>query len=111
MPGGEEIRVRATVLPGASPTAGTGNGLELKGDTVLDVNTSSRRGLPMVTGLALGEETAREENRPSLILRRAGNAGLWNIAKSTGSTVAAIQTANALEEEPTPERILLIPVR
>lgn len=111
MPGNEDIRVAATVLPGASPSAAMDSGLELKGESVLDVTTTSRRGLPMVTGLTLGEEKAREENRPSLILRRAGNAGLWNIAKSTGSTVAAIQTANALEEEPAPERILLIPIR
>ena len=111
MPGDEGIRVRATVLPGASPSAGMGTGLELKGDTVLEMTSTSRRGLPMVTGLSLGEERVREENRPSLILRRAGNAGLWNIAKSTGSTVAAIEKANALEEEPAPDRILLIPIR
>ena len=111
MPGSEDIRVSATVLPGTSPSAALDAGLELKGDTVLDVTTTSRKGLPMVTGLTLGEEIKREENHPSLILRRAGNAGLWNIAKSTGSTVAAIEAANALEEEPLPERILLIPVR
>ena len=108
---GEDVRVKATVLPGASAGAALDGGLELKGESVLEVTTSSRKGLPMVTGLTLGEENAREENRPCLILRRAGNTGLWNIAKSTGSTVAAIQSANGLEEEPQPERILLIPVR
>ena len=111
MPGAEDIRVRATVLPGSAPSGGMGSGLELKGDMLLDVTSTSRRGLPMVTGLTLGEEKARAENRPSLILRRAGNAGLWNIAKSTGSTVAAIEAANALENEPVPDQILLIPVR
>lgn len=110
MPAGEDARIRATVLPGASPTAAAGNGMELKGETVLDVTTTSRRGIPMVTGLNIGEALQREPNRPSLILRRAGAAPLWEIAKSTGSTVAAIQRANALETAPAENQILLIPV-
>jgi hypothetical protein len=110
IPAAEDARMDVTVLPGAAPSAGTGSGIELKGETVLDITTTSRRGLPMVTGLTIGEETQREPNRPSLVLRRAGKAGLWNIAKSTGSTVSAIRKANALEEEPAPEQILLIPV-
>ena len=110
MVAGEDVRVRATVLPGGPPAATGGSGVELKGESILDVSTTSRRGLPMVTGLTMGEETTREPGRPSLILRRAGNADLWQIAKSTGSTVAAIQAANGLETDPTPEQILLIPV-
>lgn len=110
-PAGENVRVNATVLPGSSPVATTGNGLELKGETVLDATSSSDQGLPAVAGLTLAEEEAQEESRPSLILRRAGNAGLWQIAKSTGSTVSAIQKANGLDAEPAPQRILLIPVR
>lgn len=110
MNAGENARIQTTVLPGVSPSAAAGNGLELKGELVLDVATSSRRGLEMVTGLSIGEDAVRDVSRPSLILRRAGNAGLWQIAKSTGSTVAAIQAANALEAEPAPDKILLIPV-
>lgn len=110
MPTGENTRVRAAVLPGAPPSAAAGNGLELKGESVLEVTTSARRGLPMVTGLVLGEMSDKEMNRPSLILRRAGDADLWSIAKSTGSTMAAIRQANGLEADPTPEQILLIPV-
>lgn len=110
MPAGEDTRIRATVLPGASPTATPGSGMELKGESVLDVTTTSRRGIPMVTGLSMGEEIERSPNRPSLILRRAGDAPLWDIAKSTGSTVAAIRKANALEADPAREQILLIPV-
>ena len=48
--------------------------------------------------------------RPSLILRRAGEEGLWELAKKTGSTVAAIRSANKLQEEPKPGQLLLIPV-
>lgn len=110
MPAGEDTRVNATVLPGVSPTAISGSGIELKSESVLDVTSTSRRGIPMVTGLNVGEELQREVNQPSLILRRAGNAGLWEIAKSTGSTVSAIRQANALEADPAPEQILLIPV-
>ena len=110
MNAGEDARVRTTVLPGGAPAAAAGNGVELRGESVLDVVTTSRQGLPMVTGLNMGEPLPKDPARPSLILRRAGNAGLWQIAKSTGSTVAAIQAANALEAEPAPDKILLIPV-
>lgn len=109
-PAGEDARIAATVLPGAAPSATAGNGMELRGESLLQVTTTARQGLPLVTGLNLGEERTREPNRPSLILRRAGDAPLWEIAKSTGSTVTAIQKANALEADPTADQILLIPV-
>ncbi len=38
--------------------------------------------------------------RPSLILRRTGEGGLWELAKACGSTVEAIRSANGLEAEP-----------
>ena len=110
MPAGEDARIRSTVLPGTPPTGAAGSGMELKGESVLDVTTTSRRGIPMVTGFSIGEELERSPARPSLILRRAGNAPLWDIAKSSGSTVAAIRKANGLEADPTPGQILLIPV-
>ena len=110
MPLGEEARGTANILPGSSPTALGGSGIELKGESVLSLQTTARRGLEMVTGLKLGEEQELAPNRPSLILRRAGSQNLWNIAKSTGSTVAAIRKANALEGEPVESQILLIPV-
>jgi hypothetical protein len=109
-PAGEDTRMEATVLPGSLPTATAGSGMELRGESILDFVTTARSGLPMVTGLTLGDERTGEGVRPSLILRRAGDATLWEIAKSTDSTVAAIRTANALETEPAPDRILLIPV-
>lgn len=110
MPLGEHARVDAAVLPGSPPTASAGEGIELKGETVLALRTSARHGLDMVTALKLGEEQEPAPNRPSLILRRAGSQNLWNIAKSTGSTVQAIRQANSLEGEPEENRILLIPV-
>lgn len=109
-PAGEESRIHATILPGTPPSARTGNGIEVKGESLLEVSATSQQGIPMITGLKIGEELPKEPSRPSLILRRAGTGGLWNIAKSTGSTMAAIRQANSLEEDPEPERILLIPV-
>ena len=58
----------------------------------------------------LGEEREPDGNRPSLILRRAGNQRLWDIAKESGSTMDAIRKANHLQEEPAPGQMLLIPV-
>ena len=110
MPLGDNVRVEAAVLPGGNPSATGGTAMELKGEAVLTLQTIARHGLEMVTGLKLGEEQELPANRPSLILRRAGDQGLWNIAKSTGSTVEAIRKANSLEGEPEESRILLIPV-
>ena len=110
MPAGEDSRTMTTVFPGSVPTANAGSGIELKAEPVLQTMTVSRRGLNMVTGLQLGDARAKDPARPSLILRRAGAGSLWDIAKSTGSTVEAIRQANSLEGEPEESRILLIPV-
>ena len=58
----------------------------------------------------MGEENRPDPGRPSLILRRAGEGSLWDLAKASGSTVSAIRSANGLEEEPLDDRLLLIPV-
>lgn len=63
-----------------------------------------------ITSMEIGEATAPDPNRPSLILRRAGGSSLWELAKNTGSTVDAIYAANRLTQEPTDDRILLIPI-
>lgn len=70
----------------------------------------SEKGLPMVTGLELGEIGVPDPQRPSLVLRRAGDGSIWDIAKACGSTVDAIRKANQIEEEPESGRMLLVPV-
>jgi hypothetical protein len=110
MPLGDNARVEATVLPGMAPAANAGSGMELKGESILLLQTVARQGLEMVSGLKLGELQELNAGRPSLILRRAGDQDLWSIAKSTGSTMDAIRQANSLEGEPEESRILLIPV-
>ena len=63
-----------------------------------------------VTAMEIGEQQTPDPNRPSVILRRAGENSLWELAKKTGSTVSAIQEANHLTQEPLDDRILLIPI-
>lgn len=109
MPTDENSRTDATVLPGSSPTGILGGGITLEAVPVLHMTTQGTSGIPMVTGLNITDRKT-EGNRPSLILRRTGSSRLWDIAKSTGSTVEAIKQANGLEEEPVKDQILLIPV-
>ena len=78
----------------------------------VDVETSvfTQEGMEMVCGMQIGEIAQPDGNRPSLILRRAGDASLWEIAKECGSTVDAILKVNQIDAEPESGRMLLIPV-
>lgn len=76
----------------------------------MQLDTTGEDGIPMMAGLSLGELQQPDPARASLILRRAGTEGLWELAKSCGSTVEAIRRANELQEEPEPGRMVLIPV-
>lgn len=103
---------RLTASPGASvPQASPGSGgIQLKAELPMEITSTADQGFPMVTGVKLGQECRLDPGRPSLILRRAGTKGLWDIAKDSGSTVEAIQQANGLQGEPVPGQMLLIPV-
>lgn len=94
---------KVTAQPGAA-------GMEVKINLPVEWNASALQQLPQVAGLELGEENAEKAEGPSLILRRAGGERLWDIAKKSGSTTAAIRQANGLEGEPAPGQMLLIPV-
>lgn len=76
----------------------------------VQLTASGGQRIPMVSALTLGEEVQPDAQRPSLILRRAGTEGLWELAKKTGSTVKAIREANKLQDEPKPGQMLLIPI-
>lgn len=107
----ENSRIMVLPMPAEAPQAVAGNGeITVKGEVPLDMMTTARQGIPMVTGVELGEQIQPDPNRPSLILRRAGNSRLWDIAKASGSTMDAIRKANKLQEEPMPNQMLLIPV-
>ena len=110
LPADESCRISAVPVPGV-PQAMSGNGtIGVRNEIPVQLFTTTSRGIPMVTGLNVGEVKKPDPNRPSLILRRAGEDRLWDIAKKTGSTVEAICRANGLEAEPAPDRMLLIPV-
>ena len=93
------------VQPQLSPGAG-----RMTGECRFQVTSFSGSGIPVVTSIELGEPESKDASRPSLILCRAGEKGLWELAKDNGSTVEAIRTANKLEGEPEPGKMLLIPV-
>lgn len=106
-----ENQMLVTALPSGIPQAMPDtNGITMSADLMTDTETFSGQGIPMVTELALGEEIQQNPDRPSIVLRRVGNDTLWDIAKSTGSTVEAIMEANRLTGEPSPETIVLIPI-
>ena len=111
LPGEDTAVALTTVTPTGRPqVAHDGSGMVLSSDTLANEVVLSGQGLSMVTGLQIGETTTPDPDRPSLILRRAGESGLWALAKQTGSTVERIREANHLEGEPSPEQLLLIPV-
>ena len=102
-PAAENVKANTVMIPTGSHQAGTA-------PLHLCVDTIAEKGIPMVTGLDLGEVREPDPNRPSLILCRMGKDTLWDVAKRTGSTVEAIQKANDLQQEPDGNRILLVPV-
>ncbi len=106
----ENSRIQAIPSPmelQAMPGAGQ---ILAKTEIPMELTTTAQQRIPMVTGLTLGEEKVPDPGRPTLILRRAGENSLWDIAKNSGSTVDAIRRANGLQEEPVPGQMLLIPV-
>ena len=105
-----QLSVKPVPGPEAQAMLGSGN-MTLRGEVPLEMTTMIRQRIPMVSGVELGQQRQADPGRPSLILRRRGNMDLWDLAKTSGSTVDAIRRANRLEEEPAPGQMLLIPVK
>lgn len=110
IPADENSQIVAFPTPSQPQANALRDQIQMKAEIPMELSAAARQGLPMVTGLQLGEPIQPDPNRPSLILRRAGEDGLWSIAKGTGSTLEAIRRANNLQNEPDPNQILLIPV-
>lgn len=111
IPADEGVTVTALPRPDAVPQVNySADTIALRADQPIQLTTQGGQGIPMITDLQLGAPLQRDSQAPSLILRRAGADSLWAIAKSCGSTVAAIQKANGLQKEPAPSQMLLIPV-
>lgn len=106
----QDATLQTWVTPAGSPQGIQGTDLTLSAEIAVQRQSFTTKGLPMVTGLEVGEVTEPDENRPSLILRRMGEEPLWEVAKATGSTVEDILSANQLSEEPEPGTMLLIPI-
>ena len=87
-----------------------GHNVQLTAQCQVTANIYADQGIPMVSGITAGDATEPDPARPSVVLRRKGSARLWDIAKELGSTVEHIKQANALEEEPEDDKMLLIPV-
>lgn len=79
-------------------------------DVNMDVLSTAQQSMKTIAGVRMGETVKLRADSPSLILRKPGGISLWDLAKMSGSTVDAIRIVNALEGEPTEERMLLIPV-
>lgn len=102
--------LQAVPQEGELQTGIAGDHVSVQWEVPVQLRTMAGQGIPMVTALELGEKKEPDPARPSLILRRAGGDRLWDIAKESGSTVAAIQEANNLTGQPDPGKLLLIPV-
>lgn len=106
-----EVAVEMIAQPVGKPQAVSGgDGTIMRSDMNIYVQTNGAKGLPMLIGAELGEESQPMTDRPSLILRRAGEESLWQIAKKSGSTVDAIRKLNGIEQEPDSAQMLLIPI-
>lgn len=107
----QNTEVLTAIRPSGKPqTAYDGAAILLHADMLMDTMTLGSGGIPMVTALEISEAKAPDNNRPSVVLRRAGEQTLWQLAKKYGSTVEAIKSANKLEGEPTTDQMILIPV-
>lgn len=108
IPADESCSVAVSVHPGGKCQYSAG---ALRSDLLADYAVMSGQGLDMVCALDAGEMTDADPQRPSMIITKAGNETLWQIAKANGSTVDLIRQANALTAEPAADSILLIPVK
>ena len=110
IPAGENSRIQAVPMSG-SAQAIAGNGqIQVRAEMPVELTAAGEPSIPMVTDVALGQQKQPDPGRPSLILRRAGDRSLWELAKTSGSTMEAIRQANGITDQPKPDQILLIPV-
>lgn len=108
---GDGSRLTAHILPGEPCRMDGGSALQSRCDVQMHLVITADSGIPMLTGVTLGEHREDAQERPSLVLCRCGDGSLWDLAKSMKASVDEIRKANHLEDEPIDDRILLIPVR
>lgn len=107
VPAGENVTVNGFVRGYQQPQM---HGMSAEGSVQTEAVFATDGEMTMVASLSMSEPQQPDMGRPSLILRRTGEETLWQIAKSSGSTVSAIQSANHLDAEPSVGQMLMIPV-
>lgn len=106
-----EAQLYCIPVSGGMPEAQiTPEGIRLNGQVSMMLRTLAEQSFSSVTAMEPGQMVEPDPNRPSLILCRAGEDSLWQLARENGSTVSAIREASGLEGEPRPGQMLLIPV-
>lgn len=105
-----EVGATVVLYPGEVTGQPGGDTTNIQAKLWLDILSARESDIPMLTGLEVGEATQPDADRPSVILRRAGDKTLWELAKKLGSTVEAIELANGLQAEPDANQMLLIPI-
>ena len=99
------------IAPAGKPQVASNVGnISIYATVNIDAVTTAGEGIPMISGLEIGEVDKCKSNRPNLILCRAGKRRLWDVAKHCGSTVESIKLANNLQGEPDSDAVLLIPI-
>ena len=112
IPIGDGGCLESRILPAGTAQSDIISGqIQQQGELILQTDTRMDTGIPMVTGLELGELREPDAGRPSLILRRSGKHSLWELAKAAGSTTEDIMKANGLSAEPYEDQMLLIPIK
>ncbi len=107
----EGAQLYGVLSPGGKTESSlSGQDAALQTDVKLTCLHLTRDSAPMVTALELGQLREKDPARPSVILRRMGQGGLWQLAKKCGSSQQAIMQANGLTEEPACGKMLIIPV-
>ena len=111
IPADGTVKLQGLVSPNGKVSCTRGpEGTALSAELPVTVTGVTTEAMPMVASLELGDPLPPDPQRPSLILQRAGEQTLWELARAAGSTVEAIRKANALEAEPQPKQMLLIPI-
>ena len=111
VPAGENTRL--LVSPGIAEEpkmTQMGGQISLGYQIPVEITAVTNQAVDMIAGLELKELRKKDPDRPSLILRKAGEERLWEIAKACGTTTETIRRINGLTAEPAPDRLLIIPV-
>lgn len=92
------------------PEIPAAEGMGISAYASVAAHISTLQEIPMVTGLQITDKEDSGKEKPSLILCRVGERGLWEIAKHYDSTVDDIRSINQLNQEPLQDSYILIPI-